>query len=526
MVRVGCSRSVVFGLVLFSVSLGRAQAAVITPSDYFPLVDDNSWTYIVDNSYSDTLRVLTGTTLVNGVATKGLEDSFGEILYATSDSNGVREHRDDDPSPPASSGVFSPPAVLVGPAPNMPDTFNSSGTATLSIPAISPTPFVLSYTTTSAVQAFETITVPAGTFKTVRVQLTLRIFGNVAGNPVDDTTTETYWVARFIGPVKIVSSDSEGTETRLLTSTTVVPPPVKDEIVIDFGGIGLWARMNDASWLKLNNSSPDLVVVGDIDGSDQGDIIADFGSTFGGIYIKHNMGAWVKLHNFSPELMAVGDLDGNGKDDVVIDFGGIGLWARMNDASWLKLNNSSPDLIAVGDVDGNGQDDVIADFTSTFGGIFVKRNLGGWSQLHGSSAEALATGDLDNNGKDDIVIDFGGIGLWARMNDASWLKLHNSSPDLIAAGDIDGNGAADVLATFAAAPGLWAKKNLGGWSSLSTATPEKVVTGDVDGNGTADIVADFGASGAVTGIFVRRNQAAWIKLHNSTSEGLAIGNLD
>ena len=129
------------------------------------------------------------------------------------------------------------------------------------------------------------------------------------------------------------------------------------DLVIDFGAIGLWARMNDASWLKLNNSSADQVVVGDMDGNGEDDVIAAFGS---GIYVKRNLGPWAQLHNFVPELMAVGDLDNNGKDDVVIDFGGIGLWARMNDASWLKLNNTSPDQVVVGDLDGNGADDVIA----------------------------------------------------------------------------------------------------------------------------------------------------------------------
>lgn len=86
----------------------------------------------------------------------------------------------------------------------------------------------------------------------------------------------------------------------------------KGDIVVDFGGIGLWARMNDSSWLKLNNASPDQVVIGDVDGNGEDDVIADFSSTFGGIFIRRNQGGWSKLHNSTPELMATGDLDGNG----------------------------------------------------------------------------------------------------------------------------------------------------------------------------------------------------------------------
>jgi hypothetical protein len=285
-------------------------------------------------------------------------------------------------------------------------------------------------------------------------------------------------------------------------------PPHAD-IVVDFGGPGLWARMNDASWLKLNNTSPDMVVVGDVDGNDRDDVVAYF-SSFGGIFVKRNLGGWSQFSTLAPEAMAVGDLDDNGKDDVVIDFGGIGLWARMNDVNWLKLNNTSPDQVVVGDMDGNDMDDVIAYFSS-FGGIFVKRNLGGWSQFSTLIPEAMAVGDLDGNGKDDVVIDFGGIGLWARMNDASWRKLHNGSPELIATGDVDGNGADDVLATF---PGLgfWQKLNLGGW------------TGDGNASGKDDIIADFGST--LGGIFVKRDQGAWVKLHNSSPDSLATGNLD
>ena len=123
---------------------------------------------------------------------------------------------------------------------------------------------------------------------------------------------------------------------------------LRDDIVVDFGSIGLWAWMNDAGWQKLNNASPEKVITGDVDGNGQDDVIADFSSTYGGIFVKRNLGGWVKLHNYTPETWAVGDLDGNGKDDIVIDFGGIGLWARMNDSSWLKLNNSSPEKTARG----------------------------------------------------------------------------------------------------------------------------------------------------------------------------------
>ena len=305
----------------------------------------------------------------------------------------------------------------------------------------------------------------------------------------------------------------------------------KDDIAVDFGAAtGFWARMNDASWLKLHPTlSPDLVALANMDGNGEDDVIADFSSTIGGIYVKYNLGSWSKLHPGNSESLTGGDLDGNGQDDLVVDFSAAtGFWARMNDVNWLKLHPTlSPDLVAVGDMDGNGQDDVIADFSSTIGGIYVKRNLGTWSKLHPGSSESLTTGDLDGNGQDDVLVDFGAAtGFWARMNDATWLRLHPTlSPDVVATGDVDGNGADDVLAGFGdTVGGLWSKLNLGGWTQQNPNSPDDVVAADMTGNGEDDIVADFGST--VGGIWVKRDQGVWAKLHPESSESLTAGELD
>ena len=296
----------------------------------------------------------------------------------------------------------------------------------------------------------------------------------------------------------------------------------RDDVVVDFGSLGFWAWMNDASWLKLHPTlSPDRVAIGDMDGNGQDDVIADFSSTAGGIYVKRNLGSWLKLHGAASQSLTTGDLDGSGRDDLVVDFGSLGFWARMNDASWSKLHPTlSPDRVAIGDMDGNGQDDVIADFSSTAGGIYVKRNLGTWLKLHGAASQSLTTGDLDGSGRDDLVVDFGSLGFWARMNDASWLKLHPTlSPDVVDTGDVDGNGADDVLATFGSSVGgFWQKLNLGSWSKLNNSAPDDVETGDVDGSAPDDIIADF--SSTVGGVWVKRNQTPWVKLHNASPQAL------
>jgi hypothetical protein len=49
-----------------------------------------------------------------------------------------------------------------------------------------------------------------------------------------------------------------------------------------------------------------------------------------------------------------------------------------------------------------------------------------------------------------------------------------------------------------------------------------MVVTDLDDNGQADAVIDFGASG----LWVRYNDADWVKRHNATTEALAAGRLD
>lgn len=215
--------SAVCAFVAISVFVG-AEAATITASEYLPLADGNSWTYSVDGFSISTRTVLPGATLINGRATKAMQDSDGLIDYFTSDANGIREYGEFDPSPPAGTVTFSPPIVHVRGISPVPDEITNAGTVSLSFPDISAVPFVFNYTDTPVVEAFETIAVPAGSFNTLRVQDTLRIFGTSQGVAFDETIVEANWAARLIGVVQAVVTDIDGTQTYVLTSTTVIPP--------------------------------------------------------------------------------------------------------------------------------------------------------------------------------------------------------------------------------------------------------------------------------------------------------------
>jgi hypothetical protein len=212
-----------FFLYLF-LQANVALCETIISSEYFPIADGNTWTYAVTaprGDYTDTITVLPGITLVNGVETKALQDSAGDIEYITSDKNGVKLYGFLVPSEGGSVN-FAPPIVQGLGTMEIPFTANSAGTAEFILNGIGT--YYLSYTYGSVFVKKEMLTVPAGAYETIRTDDTLRIFGDIAGQPFDVTDTWTTWNARYIGIVKESYTDSDGTEESVLISTNVSPP--------------------------------------------------------------------------------------------------------------------------------------------------------------------------------------------------------------------------------------------------------------------------------------------------------------
>ena len=289
-----------------------------------------------------------------------------------------------------------------------------------------------------------------------------------------------------------------------ITTTGDVDGNGMDGVVIDYGpGRGIWTFMNNSTWIKLHNLSPETVATGDLDNDGQDDVITDFGKH--GIWTRMNNNGWVKLHTISPEIITTGDLDNDGQDDVITDFGKHGIWVWMNNSGWVKRHTLSPDSITTGDLDNDGQDDVITDFGKH--GIWVWMNNSTWVQRHTLSPETITTGDLDNDGQDDVITDFGKHGIWVWMNNSRWVQRHTLSPETITTGDLDNDGQDDVITDFGK-HGIWVLMNNNGWVQRHTLSPETITTGDMDGNGQDDVITDLGKHG----IWILMNNSTWVKL--------------
>ncbi len=259
-----------FGEIRFNATSAPAYS---TSAPFFPIKSGNSWTYQDDGACCSTITVLSGTTNVNGVATKSLRYSDGSTDYFTNDWGGIRLQREDDPS----SGltvIFSPPIKIAYPVMAIGQTVNSSGTAVTSKGNVS-------YTTSYTAQAFDNVTVPLRNFDVVRFEGTLTLCGASC-----QSASQTLYLARKVGIVQSVGSFGGSTSTAELTATNVTPA---NDIDADGKSDLIW-RHN---------------VTGDVD------VWLMNGST-----VQTN--AWInRVADLGWQIVGVGDLDGDGKSDLV-----------------------------------------------------------------------------------------------------------------------------------------------------------------------------------------------------------------
>lgn len=179
--------------LFFSFELGFAggAAAQFSTSTHFLLPPGQSWEYLENETLTVTREVLLAPESVDDIDTWVLETVGGEVGFGqeryTNDALGLRFHRSSD----AGAGArFSPPALL------LPDQF-STGQGFSSSGVVIPDGVMgitLPYSTTTNVVGPATITVPAGTFDTVLIEVAITLNGF--------TSTDRLYLAEGVGVVR------------------------------------------------------------------------------------------------------------------------------------------------------------------------------------------------------------------------------------------------------------------------------------------------------------------------------------
>ncbi len=178
-----------------------AAAMAFAPGPYFPLPDGATWNF--SSSLGGTITETASSGTFNGTPVMILRDNFGDESYFTNDAQGVRLHGQYVVDAAGNeTDQFVPPVPFAAADATIGSAVQSSGTLYVTTEG---TTYPVSYTSTSTPVAFETVTVPAGTFQNVvhvNVVLNLSFSGYSWYQTIDA------WLVQGIGTVKRTNYDS------------------------------------------------------------------------------------------------------------------------------------------------------------------------------------------------------------------------------------------------------------------------------------------------------------------------------
>ena len=386
-------RRVLATLGIVALASTCSSAYAFATGRYFPLIDLASWTVNLNGADPHTAHVLAGTFTVNSIPTKLVDYGDGRAEYFTNDASGIRSHR-----------VFTPAVLVLGQPRDRTITFNppvpwatsdatldvevtGSGTATMFFTGLGSAP--LDYTSSSTPVAFESVTVPAGTFNAVKFVQTLHIQGMLGGTPIDLTANATYWFVNGLGPVKQeVESHDTGqppgpVDVRELVASSF-PIARKSDLGTDGKGDIFWRNVVDGRnyvWVMDGAAHAEtqlpsvgtgfqVVAVADFNGDGRMDLLWR-NSTDGRNYVwLMNAGGTSRTEAQLPnvpaafEVAGVGDFNFDGKADLLWRHASDGrnyLWL-MNGASRTETQlpsvGAAYQVAATADYDGNGSTDI------------------------------------------------------------------------------------------------------------------------------------------------------------------------
>ena len=171
-----------------------------TISEYFPLGQGNTWTYVEEDEEL-TVRTVSGTEQINGVNAVKIIDEDGDYNLWTT-GNGLTYYKgyeaDGGPGCGWSQFVFNPPVNASDPVVSVGSTSASTTTLFYTDCSGSSDSSPVSYEIT--IEGVEDVTVPAGTFNDcLKIKFVLTMNGGA------DINEDTSWVANGLGTVKSIS---------------------------------------------------------------------------------------------------------------------------------------------------------------------------------------------------------------------------------------------------------------------------------------------------------------------------------
>jgi PKD repeat protein len=185
----------------------------------------------------------------------------GTIINLTNNANGINRYREFSPNVFIEdvgfqdiTVTYSPPLKFAKATSTVGEIFNSTGILDYTFSSLGTYP--LNYDSTTKLVKFENITVPAGSFATVKIQNSITIYGYINGQYLSIPITGVSWYAKYIGSVKSIQTSNGVQTTQELTSINFQPFLKSDFSVNQVNGIAPLSLIftdqsdgNISSWL-------------------------------------------------------------------------------------------------------------------------------------------------------------------------------------------------------------------------------------------------------------------------------------
>ena len=322
-------------------------------------------------------------------------------------------------------------------------------------------------------------------------------------------------------------------------------------------------------------STPNNVLVGDIDGDGKPDVVvANYNSNTISIYRNTSTSGSIGASSFDDKVdfptgagpigIAIGDIDGDGKPDLVVtNWTSNTISVFRNTSTPGSITTSSfatnvdfptgtnPSDVVIGDIDGDGKpdlavtnknDNTISVFrnTSASGSITASSFASGVVFTTGTYPAYIAIGDIDGDGKLDLAVannnSSGTVSVFRNTSTSGSITTSSfaasvdfttgSYPYGVAIGDIDGDGKPELIVTNPGSNTVSIYRNTSTSGSITAGSfdapvdfttgtsPYCIVLGDIDGDGKPDLAVTNYSDNTVS---VFRN--------TSTSGSITVGTL-
>ena len=354
--------------------------------------------------------------------------------------------------------------------------------------------------------------------------------------------------------VKVALAGSGTTINYRGVIATDVDGDLREELVVDFGSIGIWLYDPDSTpkWVVLYGVNPDFMVDVDFDGDGRKEIFAYFDSQ-NAIHKwdwepgdPNGVWQWNYDVNHKCDYMFCAYIEDDGEEELV-----LGL--KATDSSWYKMYVDEYDsnhwerttaydgrTYAAWRVDfaGAPEDEIVAYRQSMYLWEWVPPDqywLDNWTSMTSADPDLSDTvvADFDADAEEELVVDildqlwaynYSSGTKWSRLNAATVLDIR-AWPQVTGTDD-------ELLVSFLSPNGLWMYDAQASpkWQSLNGLTPDYddgfVEIFDADGDLDWDIAVDYSNQGIGLWKYDYNGSPKWTSMNGNSADYMVRADLD